>query len=338
MASKRPIYFSFFMFDSNTRLYDEHLRSAYCGHMKKLAGYGYDGFELHAGRSPAFEITYPTYRDEVEAYARLRQEMDDTGLEHIELATNVGVTPSLDPSSDDPEVRAAGAEFLRSRIDITSALRAEVMMGPVVIPYGGFVHSAPNGTPLWSDALQDSLERRYRNAAPILNEIGEYAATKGVKVAIEPISHWETPGPNTLAQVRDFLERVPSRQVGVVIDSAHETLDGAGPETFAKQVAALADAGRLHYAQASAPDRGSLGASWLPWQPIFRPLLSHYDGPVAIEIFNAVPDFASGLRLSRRKYWIPGLDEPAIGPSAYDAAQASLAKLRAEFCEIEQPC
>lgn len=334
MTHERPIYFSFFMFDSNTRLYDARLRASYLEHMQVLSSYGYAGFELHAGRSPEFDVAYPTYADEIAAYASLRKELDDSGLRHVQLATNVGVTPALDPSSNDADIRRAAAEFLRSRIDVTAALRGEIMMGPVVIPYAGFVHSAPNGDAVWSDALQDELARRYRNAAPVLDEVGRYAKERGVKVAIEPITHWETPGPNKLAQLLDFLELVPCTQIGAIIDSAHETLDGDGPDIFSAQVAKLASAGRLHYTQASPPDRGSLESSWLPWGPIFKPILAHYDGPVAIEIFNAIPDFAAGLRLSRRKYWIPGIDTPRAGPSAYDVARASLQKLRTEFEQL----
>lgn len=336
MASKRPIYFSFFMFDSNTRLYDAKLRASYLEHMKALVRYGYSGFELHAGRSPEFDVAYPTYADEIAAYAELRREMDRAGLEHVKLATNVGVAPNLDPSSHNSNVREAGAAFLRSRIDITAALRAEIMMGPVVIPYGGFVVTAPNGDPVWSNALQDELEQRYDNAAPVLDEVGRYAESRGVKVAIEPITHWETPGPNTLAQLMAFLDKVPCTAIGAIIDSAHETLDGAGPEIFPKQVAKLAATGRLHYAQASPPDRGNLDAAWLPWEPIFRPILAHYSGPIAIEIFNAVPDFAQGLRLSRRKYWIPGIDQPTRWPSAYDVARASIERLRTEFAKLDE--
>jgi sugar phosphate isomerase/epimerase len=334
MTRERPTYFSFFMFDSNIRLYDPKLRASYLEHVKVLVEYGYAGFELHAGRTPEVAIAYPSYADEIEAYASLRRDIDSRGFAHVQLATNVGATTACDPSSSDPEIRRAGLEFLRSRVDITAALRGEIMMGPVVLPYGGFVYSAPNGEAVWSDALQDELVRRYENAAPILEQVGEYAKQRGVKVAIEPISHWETPGPNKLTQTMDFLRSVPCTQVGVVIDSAQETLDGDGPEVFEKQVAELAAAGRLHYAQASPPDRGDLESSWLPWRPLFGPILKHYAGPVAVEVFNAVPDFAQGLRLSRRKYWIPGIDPKSSRPSAYDVAKGSLRKLRSEFARI----
>jgi len=331
MPENRPIYCSFFLFDSNTRLYDQRAPALYLEHIRTLVGFGYSGFELHTVRSPEVGTAFASYADEVEAYARFRQLLDDAGFAEVALATNTGATPAMDPSSDDPTVRDSARAFLASRVDVAAALRAEILMGPVVVPYGAFVHSAPNGDPMWSDALQDELARRYRNAAPILDEIGEYARTRGVRVAIEPITHWETPGPNTLAQLLEFLELVPSAQVGAVIDSAHETLDGAGPEVFARQVETLAAAGRLHYAQASPPDRGNLASSWLPWEPLFGPVLAHYGGPVAIEIFNAVPGFAAGLRLSRRKYWVPGVDAPTERPSAYDVARQSLETLRARF-------
>ncbi len=336
MTKERPIYFSFFMFDSSTRLYDARVRASYLEHMKVLAEYGYAGFELHLGRGAEVATAYPSYADELQAYASLRNEMDANGLAGLALATNVGATPSLDPSSHAPCTRRAALEFLRSRVEITAALRGEIMMGPLVIPYGAFVRSAPNGDGVWSDALQAELAERYQLAAAVLEELGEHARALGVKVAIEPISHWETPGPNKLSQLLPFLRSVRCTQIGAIIDSAHETLDGDGPEAFAQQVAELSEAGRLHYVQASPPDRGGLEASWLPWEPLFQPLLARYAGPVAIEIFNAVPDFAAGLRLSRRKYWIPGMDPAGTGPSAYDVARGSLRKLRAEFARLER--
>lgn len=316
------------MFDSNARVHDAGARADMVRHMKALAEMGYSGFELHIGREPETQAAFPTYEDEVRAYAAFRQELDAAGLKHIQVATNVGASPDLDPGSADGSVRDAGLAFLRSRVDITAALGGSIMMGPVVVPYGAFIDG------VWSDALQDELARRYSNAAPVLELLGQHARQKKVNVAIEPITHWETPGPNKLSQTIEFLRNVPSKEIGVVIDSAHETLDGDGPEVFAAQVKELADGGRLHYAQASAPDRGSLAASWLPWQSFFGPVLASYGGPVAIEIFNAIPLFAAGLRLSRRKYWIPGIDTEKPYPSAYDVARSSLSRLREEFAGL----
>jgi len=327
-SSSRPIYFSFFMFDTNARLHDAGARADMVRHMKALVAMGYSGFELHIGREEETAAAFPTYADEVQAYAAFRQELDAAGLQDVQLATNVGGSPGQDPGSPDLHVEEAGLAFLKSRVDITAALGGSIMMGPLVYPYGAFIDG------VWSDALQDVLDQHYANAAPMLERLGQHARACGVNIAIEPITHWETPGPNKLAQTIEFLRNVPSREIGVVIDSAHETLDGDGPLTFAAQVKELAAAGRLHYVQASPPGRGDLSASWLPWQAFFEPVLAHYSGPVAIEIFNALPAFAAALRLSRRKYWIPGSEPGNQYPSAYDVARSSLATLRQEFARL----
>lgn len=328
--NQRPIYLSFFMFTTQMRLYDRAYTALNCSHIHELASIGYSGFELPIGH----DNYYDNFASEVEDFSRFRQEIDQQGLSELAFATNVGATAEYDPSADDPAVRAKAVSYLKSRIDITHALRGEIMMGPLVIPYGVYPTDT-YGRHLWSDELQDVLSRRYENAQPVLNELGEYAQQKGVKLAIEPITHWETAGPNTLQQLLQFLEGVPCKHVGAVIDSAHETLDGAGPCVFTEQVALLAGQGRLHYAQASPPDRGGLATSWLPWQSLFPPILEHHQGPIAIEIFNAIPAFIDSLRLTRRKYWIPGLDQPNQFPSAYDVAKSSLQKLHSEFEKIE---
>jgi sugar phosphate isomerase/epimerase len=291
--------------------------------MRELVEQGYTGFEFPI--APSFTGDFAA---DVEAYRDLRTFLDSEGFEHVALATNVGATKNYDPSSPYPEAREKALQYLKSRIQITAALRGSIMMGPDIVPYGQFPTS-DFGEPLWSDALQDWLEERYQNAHKIYHQLGEFAESMRVKVALEPITHWETPGPNTLSQMINFLENVESPFIGVVIDSAHEVLDGDGPEVFKQQVAKLHEMGRLHYVQLSAPDRGAIATSWVPWTSFLETILPVYDGPLAIETFNAIPQFASGLRLSRRKYWIPGKDEPVPHqPSAYAVARDSIALVK----------
>lgn len=333
MQQQRPIYLSFFMFTTQMRLYDTAYTTLNCSHIHELAGIGYSGFELPIGH----DSYYSTFAAEVEDFCRFRELMDQQGLSDLAFATNVGATADFDPSADDPAVREQALTYFKSRIDITHALRGNIMMGPLVIPYGVYPTDT-YGRHEWSNDLQSVLKKRYENAQPVLNALGEYAQQKNVKLAIEPITHWETAGPNTLEQLLRFLEGVPCKNVGAVIDSAHETLDGAGPCVFTEQVALLAGQGRLHYAQASPPDRGGLATSWLPWQSLFSPILEHHQGPIAIEIFNAIPAFIDSLRLTRRKYWIPGVDTPNQFPSAYEVARSSLEKLTSEFAKINESC
>ena len=323
----QDVYLSFFMFTTNLKPHDHEYRKRVLKHIKELTQMGYTGFEF-----PIAPSNNTNYSQEIQDYANLRRFLDDEGFSDVSIATNVGATPSCDPSSFDRGQRKEALEYLKARVDITAALRGEVMMGPIVVPYGAFLKDG--NTPIWSDQLQGELARRYANAQPILQELGDYAEDKNVKLAIEPITHWETPGPNKLSQVLDFLEGVSNPQVGVVIDTAHEILDGEGPEIFAAQVAQLANERRLHYVQVSAPDRGAVHTSWIPWESLFKPILAVYNGPVAIEVFNAIPDFLDSLRLSRRKFWIPGEDEENQYPSAYEIAQEAIDITRKKLTHI----
>jgi sugar phosphate isomerase/epimerase len=323
--SDRPhpaFYLSFFLFTTDPQPGVPAAREQLLVQVEELVEMGYSGFELPI---PPSDMAEP--QAEVEAYRQLRQELDERGFSSVALTTNVAATAAFDPTSEDPAVRLAALGYLKSRVEITAALRGNVMMGPIVYPYG-LRPKDQRGEELWSDALQDFLAAGYERAAPVLAELAEHAVQLGVHLAIEPITHWETAAPNTLEQLQAFLELVPNPQLGVVIDSAHEILDGAGPERFAEQVAALAASGRLHYVQLSAPDRGRLDCSWLPWSHFLARVLPHYEGPLAIEMFNALPVFQPLLRLSRRKYWIAGVDVPSSAPSAMEVADASLQATR----------
>jgi D-psicose/D-tagatose/L-ribulose 3-epimerase len=322
------IYLSFFMFTTNMKPDDFDYQKIIINHIKELRIYGYTGFEF-----PIAPGKTNDYQKDLDDYANLRCYLDKAGLANIKISTNVGVTQSLDPSSSCPKEQQEALKYLKSRVDITAALGGEIMMGPIVIPYGVFPTTDSN-SPIWSDELQEHLKVRYANAQPILNELGDYAQDCNVKLAIEPITHWETPGPNKLSQLIDFLDGVDSKQVGVVIDSAHETLDGDGPEIFKKQVKDLAKEGRLHYIQVSPPDRGAVHTSWLPWQSFLEPILPVYNGPIAIEIFNAIPDFVNSLRLTRRKFWIPGEDTRNKYPSAYEIAKLAIETTQQELKKV----
>ena len=327
-SSLPDIYLSFFMFTTDMKPNDSDYRKLVVKHIKQLTAFGYTGFEFPI--APTFSQNYV---QDIQDYQNLRDYLDDQGLSSIKIATNVGATRSFDPSSPYPQQRKEALNYLKSRVDITAALRGEIMMGPIIIPYGVFPTTDANES-IWSDRLQEELAVRYKTAQPILNELGEYAVTKNVKLAIESITHWETPGPDRLAQLIDFLAGVESKQVGVVIDSAHEVLDGDGPEIFKGQVAELAQQKRLHYIQVSPPDRGAVHTSWIPWQSFLEPILEVYSGPIAIEIFNAIPAFLDSLRLSRHKFWIPGEDKANSYPSAYKIAELAIQTTKKELTKL----
>jgi len=320
--STRDVYLSLFMFTTNLQPGNPDYTKVIIQHMSELRKLGYSGFDL-----PIFPNDGGATHSDVESYLGLKRALDQAGLDDLGFTTNVAATRSFDPTSPYAEQREAALAYLKSRVDITAALGGTIMAGPIVFPYHVFP-ATDEGAPVWSDALQAWAEPRYRRARPVLDEVGEYAASRDVRLAIEPVDHWETPAPNMVGDVLAFLAGVPSRQVGAVVDSAHVVLGSSGPEAFKQEVMALAESDRLNYVQVSAPDRGAVRDSWIPWELFLGTILPVYSGPLLIEVFNAIPAFLQALHLTRRKFWIPGEDEPVAGwPDAYTVAGEAIEAL-----------
>ncbi len=317
---QRDIYFSFFMFTANLQPANGEYTRQIVNHILALREFGYAGFDLPI--APPAAALDPA--GELKSYEGLRKALDKAGLQDVGFTTNVGATRTYDPSSMYHEQRKLGLAYLKSRVDITRALRASIMAGPIVIPYGVFP-TTDFSQPIWSDALQDWLEPRFRNARPVIEELGDYAAERGVTLAIEPVDHWETPGPNMVQDVTRFLEGLASPRVGACVDSAHVVLGSDGPEEFNRGIKGLIKANRLNYVHISAPDRGAVKDSWIPWRQFLTPIVRSYAGPLLVEVFNAIPVFLNSLRLSRRKFQIPGEDHVDAGrPDAYTVAHEAI--------------
>jgi sugar phosphate isomerase/epimerase len=208
------------------------------------------------------------------------------------------------------------------------------MSGPFLYPYGAFPLT-DEGEPMWSDALQEWMQPRYLAARSTIQELAEYASTKGVKLAIEPVKSWETPGPNSVSEVLEFLEGVESTQCGVLIDTAQVVMESKGPATFRQNVADAARQNRLYSVHISSPDRGAVHDSWIPWEAILGEIDPVYDGPYLIEVFNAIPPMETSMRMSRRRFWRPGEDDPdADRDSAYDVARVALEVVQEQLAQL----
>jgi sugar phosphate isomerase/epimerase len=330
-ASKREVYFSFFMFTADLRPDDEDYTRILVDHLKALTEMGYDGFDVHIATGPAGV----DHRREVESYVRLRKAFDAAGLKDAGFTTNVGTTRTFDPTSPYEEQRSQALSYLESRIDITSVLGGEsIMSGPFLYPYGVFP-STDDGEEIWSDALQDWMQPRYRAARDLFEELAAYASAKGVKLAIEPVKSWETPPPNMVSEALDFLDGLETSTCGVTVDTAQVVMESAGPEVFRNNVARAVAKKRLHYVHISAPDRGAVRDSWIPWNVVLGEIEPVYDGPYLIEVFNAIPPFVSSMRMARRRFRRPGEDDPEPNrDDAYDVARAALQVLREQIAAV----
>lgn len=327
-TGKRDVFFSFFMFTADLKPHNQGYAQILIDHMKALTSMGYDGFDVHIAPQPEGV----DHRLEVESYAGLKKAFDAAGLREAKFTTNVGTTRTFDPTSPYSEQRAQALSYLKSRVDITRVLGGDsIMSGPFLYPYGVFPLT-DDDQPLWSDALQDWMKPRYAAARSVFEELTEYATGQGVKLAIEPVKSWETPPPNMVSEALDFLEGLQHPQGGVTIDTAQVVMESQGPSVFKDNVARATAQNRLYYVHISAPDRGAVHDSWIPWTIVRDEIEPVYRGPYLIEVFNAIPPFDGSMRMARRRFWRPGEDDPVPDvDSAYHVARAALEELR---CQI----
>ncbi len=324
-ARRREIYFSFFMFTADLRPNDAGYTQVLVRHLKALTEIGYTGFDVHIAPGPA----NVGHHAEVESYISLKRAFDRAGFRDVKFTTNVGTTRTFDPTSPYEDQRRQALSYLKSRVDITSVLGGEntIMSGPFLYPYGIFPLT-DDGEGIWSDALQDWMKPRYAAAASIFRELAQYSAEKRVKLAIEPVKNWETPGPTMVSEALDFLESADIPVGGVTIDTAQVVMESQGPAIFRKNVARAVQQSRLNYVHISAPDRGAVRDSWIPWEIMLDEIEPVYSGPYLVEVFNAIPPFESSMRMTRKRFWRPGEDAPeADVDSAYDVARAALKTL-----------
>jgi sugar phosphate isomerase/epimerase len=323
----RDVFFSFFMFTADLRPQDTRYTGTLVNHLKALTDMGYDGFDVHIADRP----TTVDHKLEVDGYLGLKKAFERAGLGEVKFTTNVGTTRTFDPTSPYEEQRRQALSYLKSRVEITRVLGGDsIMSGPFIYPYGVFPVT-DSDEPIWSDALQDWMKPRYDAARSVFEELLEYAAAREVKLAVEPVKSWETPPPNMVSEVLDFLEGLEHAQGGVTIDTAQVVMESQGPSVFRENVARAVRQDRLYYVHLSAPDRGAVKDSWIPWDIVAHEIEPVYRGPYLIEVFNAIPPFDRSMRMARRRFWRPGEDEAVPGrDSAYDVARDALDELRTQ--------
>ncbi|MFF8530629.1 sugar phosphate isomerase/epimerase family protein [Streptomyces sp. SAS_267] len=148
------------------------------------------------------------------------------------------------------------------------------------------------GLPTGSKDLHGARER----IADALGELGPYAASRGVRLAIEPLHPMYAADRcvvSTLAQALDLAERFPAEQVGVTVDTYHLWWDDTAPA----QIARAGAGGRIHSFQLAdwttplpagvLDGRGQLGDGSVDFR-VWRGLVeaAGYTGPVEVELFN----------------------------------------------------
>jgi D-psicose/D-tagatose/L-ribulose 3-epimerase len=193
----------------------------------------------------------------------------DSGLG---VSTCAAMGGDRDLIASDGAVRENGRAYIRACIDITAAVGATNLVGPI--------YSAVGRT--WQQTAQErAVDLELLTIA--LSELAAYAADKGVCLGIEPLNRFETSFINTAEQVIEVVDRVDNPACGIMLDTFHMNIEEKSLGSAIRRAGA-----RLIHLHACENDRGAPGSGNVPWDDVADALKAiGYDGPVVIESFTS---------------------------------------------------
>jgi D-psicose/D-tagatose/L-ribulose 3-epimerase len=266
----------------NLLLWTPHVTKEHYPIFRVLKKAGYDTVEI-----PMFEGT-PDH------YARMGTELDKLGLERSVVSV---IGAGKNPLSSDKAVRAAGVEYAKWVIDCTAVLGAEILGGPMHSELGYFSGNAPTAA---ERARGISFHRK----------VGDYAARKNVRFALEALNRFECYFLNTMAQLADYLDEVDHPHVKAMYDTFHSNIEEKDPVAAIKTIKR-----HMIHVHISENDRGTPGKGHVPWAATYKALrAAKYDDFITIEAFGrAMPALAAATRVwrdffpSRESVYLEGL-------------------------------
>jgi sugar phosphate isomerase/epimerase len=230
----------------------------------KIAGYGYDGVEL-AIRDP--KLVNPDELEAVVGKYNLAVPALGTGQAWGE--------ERLSFTSDDPDVRRAVIERVKSHIPLAARFNAAVILGLIRgITPAGQTHA---------QSMAYLVEG--------LQECATAAAPYGVRYALEPLNRYETDLIHTVADGLDLIERVGADNFGLLLDTFHMNIEEPSLE---ESIRACGD--RIFHFHVADSNRWYPGAGHLNFVSILDVLFeTGYDGFISGE-FMPIPDADTGAQ------------------------------------------
>ncbi|MBW2270298.1 MAG: sugar phosphate isomerase/epimerase [Deltaproteobacteria bacterium] len=235
---------------------------------ERLKGMGFDGVELPLmGATP-------------ERFAALGRRLEDMGLERT--AVNVRSVEE-DPIATEASIRSAAAAGLEFTIDCAEAAGARLLAGPLYAALGRFSGAGPS-------------PEEWERGVAAMRQAADYAAGKGISLALEFLNRFELYLLNCSADTLRFVGEVGRKNVGVHYDTFHAHIEEKDP------AAAILAAGRgITHVHISESDRSTPGKGQVRWAETFEALQrTGYEGWLTIEAFGlALPSLAAATRIWR---------------------------------------
>ena len=257
-------------------------------YIDKAARIGFDILEFQA--QPLLEMTDDHIRE-------LRKRADAAG---IRLTYSLGLDPRYDVSSLDESVRQGGVKYLQNIIRKMAVGGGDLLSG---VSYAGW------GTP---EGVLDTMEPYLEQSVKSMKEIIRVAEDCGVTYCVEAVNRFETCIINTAAEALDYVARVDSPNIGVLLDTYHMNIE---EKSFAEAIR-LVGPDRLKSFHTGENNRTAPGRGHLPWDEIFGTLAEiGYTGPIVSEPF-VMQGGEVGRDIHVFRDLIPDVSEAAIDAEA----------------------
>ena len=232
----------------------------------KIAEWGYDGVEL-AIRDPKL-VDVDELDRVISAY----------GLEVPAIGTGQAWgEEGLSFTSDDPTVRKAAIERIKSHIPLAKRFNAVVILGLIR-------GSTPKG---------QTHAQSMGYLVEALQECAAEAASYNVKYALEPLNRYETDLIHTVDEGLDLIERVGADNFGLLLDTFHMNIEEPIEEESIRQCG-----NRIFHFHVADSNRWYPGAGHLDFKSLLSILYSiGYQGYVSGE-FMPMPNPDTAAKMS----------------------------------------
>lgn len=224
---------------------------------KRIKAAGFDVMEIDAG---------DLYKMTDEEIAALHEAVTALGLE---VSVNNGTGADVDPSADDPAIRAAGIAYLEK------LMRQMVKLGTNTL-IGGLISAWPAD---WS--VDHDKERTWGYAVASMKQVCKTAEALGITLHLEILNRYESFLINDVAEGLKFIDEVGSPNLLLLIDTFHSNIEEDDlPEAMRRAGKKL---GHMHLDE---NNRKLPGLGSLPWKEMGEVLRElDFQGYLCIEPF-----------------------------------------------------
>lgn len=227
--------------------------------IRRAAASGADSIEISSMR---------LVREPEEVHRMILRTAQEVG---IRLSFTTGLPAGCDTSSDDPDERQRGVDFIAQNIRLVQKMGGRTVGGV----FHGLNHPQCKGR-------YEQKQRRLDQAAQALRQAGRIAQDSGVTLADEAVNRFESDMINTVDEELDFLSHVDSPNVMALVDTFHMNIEEDDIPASIRRAA-----GRIAHVHLAENNRKLPGGGHLNWQAILKALRdTGYSGFLTMESFT----------------------------------------------------